>query len=123
MRSRTFCCISAAMAGSLTSAVSPAGLQAGRQDAVPGLRHAGQLGQAAGPVLHSPDGTVLQLRHQVPDRQTPGPVRRRTLGEQNTAQNLVQMGIKQMSHDIRAGLCPKKAKTTFHIRAADLMAS
>lgn len=65
----------------LTSSVGPAGLQAGDRDTVPGLWGVRQVKQAAAPVLHSPDRTVLQPRHYVPDWQTPGAISCRALLE------------------------------------------
>ena len=57
-----------------TSSVGPARLQAGGGDTVPRLGGEGEQGQAAGPVLRPADPTLLQARHDVPHRQTPGAV-------------------------------------------------
>lgn len=63
-----------AVVSPLTSAVGPAGLQAGGGDAVARLRGVRQVEEAAAPVLHPSDGTVLQPGHDVSDREAPGPV-------------------------------------------------
>lgn len=55
----------------LTSPVGPAGLQAGHWDTVTRLWGVREVRQAAAPVLHPPDGTILQPRHDVSDWQTP----------------------------------------------------
>ena len=57
-----------------TSSVGPAGLQAGCGDTVARLGGEGEEGQAAGPVLRPTHPTLLQARHNVPHRQTPGAV-------------------------------------------------
>lgn len=54
--------------------MGPAGLQARYGDAVPGLRGVGEVEEAAAPVLHSCDRTVLQTRHDVSHREAPGTV-------------------------------------------------
>ena len=59
--------------------MSPAGLQAGDRDTVSGLWRVREVRQAAAPVLHPPDGTVLQPCHDVSDGQTPRTVGRRAL--------------------------------------------
>lgn len=58
----------------LTSSVGPAGLQAGDGDAVASLRGVGEVEEAAAPVLHPSDRTVLQPRHDVSYREAPGAV-------------------------------------------------
>lgn len=63
----------------LTSTMGPAGLQAGDGDTVSSLRGVREVRQAAAPVLHSPDRTVLQPRHDVPDCQAPRTIGHRTL--------------------------------------------
>lgn len=60
--------------GCLTSSVGPAGLQACDGNAVPSLRGVGEVEQAAAPVLHSSDRTVLQPSHNVSHREAPGAI-------------------------------------------------
>lgn len=54
--------------------MGPAGLQARHRDAVARLWGVGQVEEAAAPVLHPSDRTVLQPGHDVSDREAPGPV-------------------------------------------------
>lgn len=62
------------MGGGLTSSVGPAGLQARDGDAVSSLRGVGEVEEAAAPVLHPSDRTVLQPRHDVSNREAPGAI-------------------------------------------------
>lgn len=54
--------------------MGPAGLQAGHGDAVARLRGVGEVEEAAAPVLHPSDRTVLQPGHDVSDREAAGAV-------------------------------------------------
>lgn len=60
--------------GGLTSSVGPAGLQARDGDAVSSLQGVGEVEEAAAPVLHPSDRTVLQARHDVSYREAPGAI-------------------------------------------------
>lgn len=54
--------------------MGPAGLQAGDGDAVARLWGVGEVEEAAAPVLHPSDRTVLQPGHDVSYREAPGTV-------------------------------------------------